>query len=64
MEKSQRHNGLYEPQHEKYPTVYYDASGIAAYCYPVRAEKVKAVGTYSDRKRKKHGNRNEDFVDS
>ena len=34
---------------------------IAASCYLVRVEKVKTVGTSSDRKRKMYRNRNVDF---
>ena len=54
MEESPGHNGLYARQYEKYTAICYNASVIAAHYYLVCAEKVKAVGASSDRKRKKH----------
>ena len=61
MEENAGHNGLYARKYERHTAICYDAAVTAAYCNLVRAEKVKAVGTSSDRKRKKHGNRNVDF---
>lgn len=64
MERSAGHNRLYARKHEKYAVVCNDFTVITTHYCLVRAEKVKAVGTSFDRKRKKYGNQNMDFGSS